>query len=211
MYIKLIIFFSVFVFSINNQKVDPLKVKPLLSEEGKRTLRQNLSIVESNIEKIKQHREKVLINIKMVENELKELSKLESTSLALLSKFKEYLDSAQKRISKNDEFIKKLDEEMNKQSRSADNLKVTQNSRIEGLEIEKRERLLWQVDSNSKLAKLKATIQELENSYNELGLYRGPILEQLRSWQNKEKVLTKMLTKYEDMKQAIIKGEYSPF
>lgn len=206
MYLKLIIIFSFFICASNN----PLNVQPILSEEGKRTFRLNLSIVDNNIERIKDHRNKVSLNVKMIENELIELSRLEASSLELINKFRHQLNSAINRISKNEKVIAELDRKIAQQTRNVANKNEVLSSKIEEFEIEKKERLLWQADATSKLIKLKNIIRELEENYTDLGRYRGPILEQLRIWQNREKTLIKMLKQFEEMRQAIINGEYSP-
>lgn len=174
--------------------------KPVLSEQGKRRLAENLGILTDNIERTKRNLDTSKENLKVVQEELADLEKLEKEHKALQSQYDKYLESASSELQQNDAAVTQLaaDGKTASQSeKSADELKRIQS--------EKEDRASWRVDTVQKIQKVQGLRAKLESNLQNIQSRRGPLHADLKTWTDRQQQYETLLTQLTNRKSSLEK------
>lgn len=163
-------------------------VPPVLSEEGKKRVLENLKTIEENIVDMKENLTNTSANLKTLQAEARELEELEKEHISLKKKYEGYLLEANLEIKKNEDLIANLD------SREKDLAKDPKHTNeLTKVREQKRERTLWKGDAEIKTSQASKLLEEMVRKLSDIQSRKQPLQNQLQSWIEREREYRKLL------------------
>lgn len=174
----------------------------ILSPSGIKRIQENIKTLEQNIKDATNNIQICDKNLKVLQGEMDQLLGLEKEHYDLKQKLNEYLDNAQKLLSKNAQEAQKL----------AKSIRETESvPRAQG-ENAQRERVLdklrqddsdlarWKSDADQKMKRIKDMIHEVHSDLADLNGRKGNVKADISSWNRRRSEYEKLLTDYKRKK-----------
>ena len=170
------------------------KEKPVVSELGRRRIRENLKILSASVKDISDNITASQHNVATIEKELAELQLLEREHLSLKKKYHEYLRFAQAELNKNEKSTKDLAAWEKRQLAATEKLEkkervsaeAAMRERLSEARRERVDRDLWRADAVDKIQRVKGLLAGIDRNLLKIRTLRAPLKEQLDSWKARE-------------------------
>jgi septal ring factor EnvC (AmiA/AmiB activator) len=177
-YLSLVLFVAGSVCAANN-----------ISSSGKARLEQNLRVLDENVKHTESNVAATRKNIHTVNEELKDLDKLEADHAELKKKYASYLRTAEGEMDKNEKVIHDLKKYEEKLTLLMKNKTATpkQLMDFDKAKRDRSDRERWMAESKKKVEKITELQGKLNRNIASINSRRGPLRKQRQSWQEKQR------------------------